>query len=173
MYLGDALPERFRGTLLCCDFLQHSASSWRLARRGATFAATYGGPLLESRDTWFSAPDLCQGADGAVYICDFHDRRTAHPDPDANWDRSNGRIYRIAPRDARPVQGLDLGRKTSGELVALLRDGNLWYAEQARVRAGRPPRSEHLAVLDRNGQEPGRSPPRAARALGPLRQRWL
>ena len=43
VYLGDALPERFRGTLLCCDFLQHSASWWRLARRGSTFAADYGG----------------------------------------------------------------------------------------------------------------------------------
>ena len=160
MYLGDALPERFRGTLLCCDFLQHSASSWRLARRGATFAATYGGPLLESRDTWFSAPDLCQGADGAVYVCDFHDRRTAHPDPDANWDRSNGRIYRIAARDARPVQGLDLGRKTSGELVALLRDGNLWYAEQARVAlaARRDPSTwTSLTAMARNPDDPRRA----------------
>ena len=43
MYLGDALPGRFRGALLCCDFLQHSASWWRLARRGSTFTAAYGG----------------------------------------------------------------------------------------------------------------------------------
>ena len=34
VYLGDALPDRFRGAFLCCDFLQHSASSWRLARSG-------------------------------------------------------------------------------------------------------------------------------------------
>jgi putative heme-binding domain-containing protein len=160
VYLGDALPDRFRGTLLCCDFLQHSASSWRLARRGATFAATYVDPLLESRDTWFSAPDLCQGADGAVYVCDFHDRRTAHPDPDANWDRSNGRIYRIAARDARPVQGLDLGRKTSGELVALVREGNLWYADQARVAlaARRDPNTwPPLIALARNPDDPRRA----------------
>ena len=147
VYLGDALPERFRGTLLCCDFLQHSASSWRLARRGATFAATYGGPLLESRDTWFSAPDLCQGADGAVYVCDFHDRRTAHPDPDANWDRSNGRIYRIAPpgcqagpgprsrpQDERRAGGAVARRRTSGTPS---RRGSRW--PPAAIRApGRP-----------------------------------
>src|SRR5262249_36796869 len=92
-------------------------------------------PLVASRDTWFTAPDLCQGADGAVYICDFHDRRTAHPDPDANWDRSNGRIYRIAPAGvlAKPARALDLARKTSGGLVALLESSNGWYAGQARV----------------------------------------
>ena len=51
VYLGDTLPERFRGTLLCCDFLQHSASWWRMARIGSTFKADYGGRLLDSRDT--------------------------------------------------------------------------------------------------------------------------
>ena len=34
VYLGDALPDRFRGAFLCCDFLQHSASWWRMARTG-------------------------------------------------------------------------------------------------------------------------------------------
>ena len=64
-------------------------------------------------------PDLCQGPDGAVYLCDFHDRRTAHPDPDANWDRTNGRIYRIAASGRQAVSpDLDLGRKSSDELSA-------------------------------------------------------
>ncbi|OWK37586.1 PVC-type heme-binding CxxCH protein [Fimbriiglobus ruber] len=133
IYLGDTLPDRFRGALLCCDFLQHSASSWRLSPRGSTFAASYGGPLIDSRDTWFCAPDLCAGADGAVYVCDFHDQRTAHPDPDANWDRSNGRIYRIVPAGGKAGRPFDLTRKSSLELVELLRHPNGWYAEQTRV----------------------------------------
>ncbi|MCA1684440.1 MAG: hypothetical protein LC745_00335 [Planctomycetia bacterium] len=134
VYLGDALPDRFRGALLCCDFLQHSASWWRLAGRGSTFGAVYGGRLLDSRDTWFCAPDLCQGPDDAVYVCDFHDPRTAHPDPDARWDRSNGRLYRVAPPGTRPVVGLDLGLRTGPELVELLRHPNGWYVDQARVQ---------------------------------------
>ena len=134
VYLGDALPERFRGTLLCCDFLQHSASSWRPAAAGRNVYRDVWRPAAgEPRYSGAPAPDLCQGADGAVYVCDFHDRRTAHPDPDANWDRSNGRIYRIAPRETKPAQGLDLGRRTSPELVELLRHPNGWYAEQARA----------------------------------------
>jgi putative membrane-bound dehydrogenase-like protein len=160
IYLGDVLPERFRGMLLCCDFLQHSASSWRLRRRGSTFAAVYGGPLLDSRDPWFCAPDLCQGADGAVYLCDFHDRRTAHPDPDANWDRSNGRIYRVAPPGTKPVRGLDLGRMASRALVALLEHPSGWYAEQARVElAARRDRTTWpaLRALARDRDNPRRA----------------
>ena len=133
IYLGDALPIPFRGSFLCCDFLQHTVSWWRLSPRGSTFVATYGGRLLDSRDTWFCAPDLCQGPDGAVYVCDFHDRRTAHPDPDANWDRSNGRIYRIAPRGWPAAGRLDIGRRDTRSLVKLLGHPNGWFAERARV----------------------------------------
>ena len=33
-------------------------------------------------------------------MADWCDKRTAHPDPDADWDRTNGRIYRIRPAKA-------------------------------------------------------------------------
>jgi putative heme-binding domain-containing protein len=157
VYRGDALPARFQGALLCCDFLQHSASWWRLSRRGSTFAASYGGRLLDARDRWFCAPDLGQGPDGAVYLCDFHDRRTAHPDPDADWDRTNGRIYRVAPPGTSPARGLDLARKSGPELVELLRRPNGWLADRARVQlATRRDRGTWpaLAALARRGDDP-------------------
>ena len=62
VYLGDTLPDRFRGALLCCDFLQHSASWWRMARIGSTFKADYGGRLLDSRDTLVLRPRPVPGA---------------------------------------------------------------------------------------------------------------
>jgi putative heme-binding domain-containing protein len=157
VYLGDTLPARVRGALLCGDFLQHSVSWWRLSRRGSTFGASYGGRLLDARDTWFCAPDLGQGPDGAVYVCDFHDRRTAHPDPDADWDRGNGRIYRIAPPGTKPVRDLDLARASGPALVDLLRHRNGWYAEQARVHlaARRDERTwPALAALARQADDP-------------------
>jgi putative heme-binding domain-containing protein len=157
IYLGDALSLDLRGSLFCCDFLQHSASWWKLTRRGSTFSANYGGVLLDSCDTWFCAPDLCAGPDGGVYVCDFHEQRTAHPDPDAKWDRSNGRIYRIAPPGTKPVRGLDLARKSTNELVDLLRHPNGWYAEQARLQlAARHDRSAWpaLASLARQAENP-------------------
>jgi putative heme-binding domain-containing protein len=157
IYLGDALPGPMRGALLTCDFLQHGASCWTLTRSGSSFTARHGGVLLDSRDTWFCAPDLCTGPDGAVYVCDFHEQRMAHPDPDANWDRSNGRIYRVAPAGTATVRGLDLARKSTRELIALLRHPNGWYAEQARcLLADRRDRSAWpaLATLTRQTEEP-------------------
>ncbi|MEO5803561.1 MAG: hypothetical protein ABIR24_08515, partial [Verrucomicrobiota bacterium] len=50
---------------------------------------------------WFAPCDLTMGPDGAIYVADWHDKRTAHPDPDADWDRSNGRIYRIGWGEVR------------------------------------------------------------------------
>ena len=133
VYLGDTFPSQYHGTFLCGDFLGHTCSWWNVKPQGTTFAATRGNTLLAANDTWFGATDLCYGPDGAVYVADFHDQRTAHPDPDANWDRSNGRIYRIAAANMPAVKNLHLEKLSSGELVALLKHPNRWYADRARV----------------------------------------
>lgn len=133
IYLGDSFPPQYHGKFLCGDFLGHTCSWWNVETKGTTFAATRAGTLLGSNDTWFGATDLCFGPDGAVYVADFHDQRTAHPDPDANWDRSNGRIYRIAAAKTPVVKKIDLDRLSSSELVELLKHPNRWYANRARV----------------------------------------
>lgn len=133
VYRGHTFPERFRGRFLAGDFLRHTASSWELRPKGATVAAHFRELLLDSRDTWFGATDLCLGPDGSVYLSDFQDKRTAHPDPDADWDRSNGRLYKVEATGTRPVTKLDLGKLSSRELVELLRHPNGWYADRARV----------------------------------------
>ena len=58
--------------------------------------------MLRANDTWFAPSDLTLGPDGALYVADWHDRRTAHPDPDADWDRTNGRIFAITARGRSP-----------------------------------------------------------------------
>ncbi|HUR53934.1 MAG TPA: PVC-type heme-binding CxxCH protein, partial [Gemmataceae bacterium] len=133
IYRGDSFPERFRGRFLAGDFLRHTASSWELKRSGATVTAAFRELLLDSRDTWFGATDLCLGPDGSVYVSDFYDKRTAHPDPDADWDRSNGRIYKVEAANAKWPAKFDLGKLGSAELVELLKHPNGWYADRARV----------------------------------------
>ncbi|HLJ09611.1 MAG TPA: PVC-type heme-binding CxxCH protein [Planctomycetaceae bacterium] len=132
MYLGDSFPAIFRDAFLCGDFLSHTCSWWRVEPKGSTVEANLGGLLVESHDTWFGATDLCLGTDGAIYVSDFCDQRTAHPDPDAKWDTSNGRIYRIQAADAKPAEPLDLGRRSTRELIELLAHPNGWYAQHAR-----------------------------------------
>ncbi|HYH66291.1 MAG TPA: PVC-type heme-binding CxxCH protein [Urbifossiella sp.] len=141
VYRGDSFPARFRGRFLAGDFLRHTASSWELNRSGATVTASFRELILDSRDPWFGATDLCVGPDGAVYVSDFYDKRTAHPDPDADWDRSNGRVYRVQAVGAKQAPRIDLGALPPAELVALLRHANGWQADRARVllagKAGR------------------------------------
>ena len=105
-------------------------SSADAARR---FRATHGGDLLLANDTWFAPSDVTIGPDGAVYVCDWHDQRTAHPDPDADWDRTNGRIYRIraAGRSAQPSTSHSRNCPAQ-QLVARLGDRNEWYVRRAR-----------------------------------------
>src|SRR5262245_23650319 len=133
IYRADTFPERFRGRFLAGDFLRHTASSWELKRSGATVTATFRELLVDSRDSWFGATDLCLGPNGSVYLSDFYDKRTAHPDPDADWDRSNGRIYKIEAIGTKPIPKFDLAKLSSKELVALLKHPNGWYGDRARV----------------------------------------
>src|SRR5262249_27546558 len=157
VYLGDTFPPRFRGAFLCNNFLHHAASWWELRPHGTTSTATFRGWLWEANDAWANPTDLCLGPDGAVYVCDFFDKRTAHPDPDADWDRSNGRVYKIEAKGTRPVTGLDLARLSSKELVALLQHRNGWYADQARTLlaarrdAAVLPELRELALREDNG----------------------
>jgi putative heme-binding domain-containing protein len=133
IYLADAFPAQLRGTFIAGNFLGHTVSWWDLTADGATFTAKYGGVMLDSHDTWFGPTDVCLGPDGTMYVSDFCDQRTAHPDPDANWDRSNGRIYRIETEGTLPVRQLDLASLSADELMDLLGHRNHWYVNRARV----------------------------------------
>ena len=88
--------------------------------------------MLVANDTWFAPSDVTVGPDGAVYVADWYDKRTAHPDPDADWDRSNGRIYKIEWKAGKSRPALDLTRLSSMELVKLLAQANDWYVRRAR-----------------------------------------
>lgn len=133
IYLADSFPSRFRGRFIAGNFLGHTASWWDIKSTGTTFEAKYAGVLLNSHDTWFGATDMCVAPDGSMFVCDFHDQRTSHPDPDAKWDRSNGRIYNIASDARQRVRDLDLHRQSSDRLVDLLLHNNRWFADRARV----------------------------------------
>ena len=127
-----AFQPQYHHTLISGNFLGHSISYWRLSPLGATFSAKNEGLLVDSQDPWSCPTDLCLGPDGAIYWCDFYDQRTAHPDPDAQWDRTNGRIYRVAAQGMAKPSPVTLRDMSSAELVKQLEHPG-WHASRARV----------------------------------------
>ena len=132
IYRGTNLPARFHGRHLAGDLLGHGVQWHEMYRSGSTFTSAHGGWLLAANDTWFAPTDVTVAPDGAVYVADWHDQRTAHPDPDAEWDRSNGRIYRLSATGTRPVAPPDLRKFTTPQLIAQLGQRNDWLVRTAR-----------------------------------------
>jgi putative membrane-bound dehydrogenase-like protein len=134
VYRGDNFPAKFRDKYIAADLLGHAIYWHDIEPNGSTFKSKHGGELLIANDTWFAPSDVCLGPDGCVYVADWHDPRTAHPDPDAEWDKTNGRIYRIEYVGARSAsKGFpDLAKLKSDELIKLLSHPNDWYARTAR-----------------------------------------
>lgn len=143
VYQGDNFPESFRGKYIAGDLLGHGVYWHNLDARGSTFETSHGGELLISGDTWFAPTDVTTGPDGAIYVADWSDARTAHPDPDADWDRSNGRIYRIAASGPSAASGtpsaepIDFAKLSEGDLLRLHQHRNQWHVRRARQELAR------------------------------------
>ncbi|HSU56294.1 MAG TPA: c-type cytochrome, partial [Candidatus Dormibacteraeota bacterium] len=143
IYQGGSFPEDFRGKYIAGDLLGHTVQWHELTSWGSTFKAAYQGELLVPHDTWFASSDVTVGPNGSVYVADWFDKRTAHPDPDADWDRSNGRVYEIfhagtelplpeVLKAARGADEFDLRKLSSEQLVSLLNERNDWFVRKAR-----------------------------------------
>lgn len=133
IYRGGAFGAPYADSYVAANLLSHTVYWHTVTPQGATFESRHGGTLLDSNDTWFAPSDMTTGPDGAIYVCDWHDARMAHPDPDATWDKSNGRIYRIAPAGHPVEPAFDLRELDNAALAELLDHENAWFARRARV----------------------------------------
>ena len=166
IYLADAFPQEMRGAFIAGNFLGHTVSWWNVTPSGSTVRADYGGVLWDSHDTWCGPTDVCLAPDGSLYVSDFYDQRTAHPDPDANWDRSNGRIYKISAEAAPPSKPIDIGSLSTDAIVDLLTHPNHWYAIRARHRARSTSRSDVERAASHDGDADRRQPTAPWKAFG-------
>ncbi len=134
VYQGGALPERFENSYIAGNLLSNSLIWYTFDRKGSTFTCKQMGDFLTANDTWFRPIDCLTGPDGALYVADWYDKRANHVDPVDTWDRSNGRVYKIQTKGAKPSLAIDppLGKRSSKELIALLDNPNSWLVGEAR-----------------------------------------
>jgi len=139
LYEGGSFPGKFAHTYMAANPLSNAVYWHVLERKGSSFTAHFGGDLLLGNDTWFRPVDCLVGPDGALFVADWYDKRINHVDPVDNWDRTNGRIYKVqvrrgvSPQVRRGVSPpVPLGKLSSKELVGLLSHKNDWYVRTAR-----------------------------------------
>jgi hypothetical protein len=124
IYLGDNWPERYRNRIFFNNVHGNRVNCDILERQGSGYTGRHGPDFLLANDRWFRGINLKCGPDGTVHLIDWYDKNACHRADPEIWDRSNGRIYRIAYGDVRPVK-VDLARLPSAELVGLARHSTL------------------------------------------------
>ena len=133
-YEADSLPARYRGRYVAADLLGHGVYWHEVSREGSSFRSRHAGELVLANDRSFAPSDVTLGPDGTLYVADWHDERTAHPDPDATWDRTDGRIFRIGPAHRDPLgrHHVDPNDLTGEQLIGRLSHPNVWHVRRAR-----------------------------------------
>jgi putative membrane-bound dehydrogenase-like protein len=133
VYQGGAFPSQYNDQYIACNVLSNDLYWHVLEPKGSTFVNRFGGDFLVGNDKWFRPIDTLVGPDGALYVVDWYDARANHVDPRDNWDKTNGRIYRVAWKNAPPQQRPLLEHLSSTDLVDVLKHPNSWYRSEARL----------------------------------------
>ncbi|MFM8930246.1 MAG: hypothetical protein ACKOS8_00025, partial [Gemmataceae bacterium] len=132
VYQGGGLGPKRENQYIAGNLLSSVVNWHELARQGSSFTATHGGTALNPRDPWFRPIDLMVGPDAGIFVVDWYDKRATHLDPIDNWDKTNGRIYRLHLPGAAPAQRFDLDRETDEKLVNFLKHHTIWHRREAR-----------------------------------------
>ena len=131
IYEGGALPG-YEGQMIAGMALTNRMQASRVLRDTSSFRTEDSDAMVLSKSRWFRPVDTHVGPDGGVYIADWFDIRLSHLSPQDNWDKSNGRIYRLKAKNAKPIQPFDLSNLTSAQLIETLSHANEWFREQAK-----------------------------------------
>lgn len=131
IYLGGSWPEKYRNQLFMNNIHGARLNQDVLARRGSGYSGDFAPDFLLANDRSSQILYLRYGPDGQVYFIDWYDTNQCHHREFQKHDRSNGRIFRVAYQNAKPVK-VDLKKLSSDELVKLQLHKNDWYVRQSR-----------------------------------------
>lgn len=144
-YGGDGFPEEYYGSIFTAEVAGNLVHRTVLKKNPgkAEFEATRGkgeekAEFLASTDSWFRPTTLYSAPDGYLYVVDMYMQHIETPvsipdDLKADMDFANGsdkgRIYRIFPTgaDKKDLKNVNLGSKTTAELVGYLAHPNSWW----------------------------------------------
>ncbi len=133
IYLGDNFPQEYRGSLLFDNIHGHGIVQDKVTRQGSGFVGKHAPDFMYSNDRWFMGVAFRVGPDGAMYFIDWYDTQNCHRRDQEVWDRSNGRLYKMAYGTPKaPPLGFDVAKMSDAELVELQLHQNDWWVRTAR-----------------------------------------
>jgi putative membrane-bound dehydrogenase-like protein len=130
-YLGGAWPDEYRNQLFMNNIHGNRVNVDRVWHEGSGYVGDRAPDFLLTGDKWSQTLYHTYGPDGQVWVIDWYDANQCHRPEEGDHDRTNGRIYRVAYNDAKPVQ-VDLQKATDVELARMMGNANDWYVRHAR-----------------------------------------
>lgn len=163
IYLGDNWPSEYRNHLFTHNLHGHQTNHQINQRELGGYNTVHAGyDTFLCADPQFVGVDLQYGPDGAVYMTDWYDPRHCHNPGIENWDRSNGRIYRMKYDEGYEPVDVDYAKATDLELAEAQRHSNDWHVQAARLELARRASAGRIAddaigllsQIAGNGQSP-------------------
>lgn len=133
IYLGDNWPAEYRNHLFTHNLHGHRINHQVNLQDGSGFNTIHAGyDVLHCSDPQYIGVDLQYGPDGAVYISDWYDPRHCHSPHAEQWQRGNGRMYRMRFEGFTPAN-VDYTTASDVELVKAQLHANEWHVRAARL----------------------------------------
>ncbi len=146
IYQSSLFPPTYRNQFIFGNLHGHRLVTDYTDVHGSTYIGKHGADFMRSNDMNFIPVTQKVGPDGALYVSDWSDKQVCHRGSNAveNWDRSNGRIYRVTYAGPPPTSDLsdksdlpkapfDLAKESDENLARLaVQTGNEWFSRMAR-----------------------------------------
>lgn len=134
IYQSSLFPKTYRNQLIFGNLHGHRLVTNYTDPHASTYVGRHGSDFMRANDMHFIPVTQKVGPDGALYVSDWSDQQICHRGSNAveNWDRSNGRIYRISYAGWKPWKG-DLGKEPDQSLaMKILDQENSWECRMAQ-----------------------------------------
>ena len=115
IYQSSLFPPTYRNQLIFGNLHGHRLVANYTDLHASTYVGRHGADFLRSNDMHFIPVTQKVGPDGALYVSDWSDQQICHRGSNAveNWDRTNGRIYRISYGSAGTPARIENGREAA------------------------------------------------------------
>ncbi|MCU0353539.1 MAG: ThuA domain-containing protein [Cytophagales bacterium] len=177
-YTARAFPKKYWNRVaFVAEPTGHVLHQNVMEKKGTDYEDREGFNLMAGADEWFSPVFAETGPDGAVWVADWYSFIIQHNPTPKGFDNgpgnayvtdlrdyTHGRIYRVAYKNAPPYKPLSLSKDRPQELVAALKNDNLFWRQAAQrllvERGNRDVVPQLLALVkDQSLDEIGINPP--------------